>query len=94
MAICSDLKHLGRLGNSGMSCFNVGDHNILLCERSEDVDKAHAQGAQRAMILHGGAGNDSPGVQDFQGEERKDRRSSTIARADTFPAGSFTSSIP
>jgi catechol 2,3-dioxygenase-like lactoylglutathione lyase family enzyme len=25
----------GRLGNSGMSCFNVGDHNILLCEREE-----------------------------------------------------------
>ena len=23
----------GRLGNSVMSCFNVGDHNILLCER-------------------------------------------------------------
>jgi extradiol dioxygenase family protein len=33
------LKHLGRLGNSGMSCFNVGDHNILLCERSKDIDK-------------------------------------------------------
>jgi len=27
------LKHLGRLGNARMSCFNVGDHNILLCER-------------------------------------------------------------
>jgi len=27
------LKPLGRLGNSVMSCFNVGDHNILLCER-------------------------------------------------------------
>ena len=25
----------GRLGNSGMSCFNVGDHNILLCEREQ-----------------------------------------------------------
>jgi catechol 2,3-dioxygenase-like lactoylglutathione lyase family enzyme len=37
------LKHLGRLGNSGMSCFNVGDHNILLCERSKDVDKAHVE---------------------------------------------------
>jgi len=23
----------GRLGNSGMSCFTAGDHNILLCER-------------------------------------------------------------
>ena len=32
------LKHLGRLGNSGMSCFNVGDHNILLCERGPTVD--------------------------------------------------------
>ena len=37
------LKHLGRLGNSGMSCFNVGDHNILLCERSKEVDKAHVE---------------------------------------------------
>ena len=28
----------GRLGNSMMSCFNVGDHNILLCEREVAVD--------------------------------------------------------
>ena len=28
----------GRLGNSMMSCFNVGDHNILLCERAEPVN--------------------------------------------------------
>jgi catechol 2,3-dioxygenase-like lactoylglutathione lyase family enzyme len=32
------LKPLGRLGNSVMSCFNVGDHNILLCEREKPVD--------------------------------------------------------
>ena len=32
------LEPRGRLGNSGMSCFNVGDHNILLCERSSAVD--------------------------------------------------------
>ena len=31
------LTHVGRLGNSVMSCFNVGDHNILLCERDEPV---------------------------------------------------------
>lgn len=29
------LTSVGRLGNSGMSCFNVGDHNILLCERKQ-----------------------------------------------------------
>jgi extradiol dioxygenase family protein len=29
------LKPLGRLGNSVMSCFNVGAHNILLCEREQ-----------------------------------------------------------
>ena len=29
------LTSKGRLGNSGMSCFNVGDHNILLCERKD-----------------------------------------------------------
>jgi extradiol dioxygenase family protein len=27
------LTPMGRLGNSAMSCFNVGSHNILLCER-------------------------------------------------------------
>ena len=27
------LAPVGRLGNNIMSCFNVGDHNILLCER-------------------------------------------------------------
>ena len=29
------LKAVGRLGNQVMSCFNVGDHNILLCEREK-----------------------------------------------------------
>ena len=37
------LKHLGRLGNSGMSCFNVGDHNILLCERAANIDKSFTE---------------------------------------------------
>jgi catechol 2,3-dioxygenase-like lactoylglutathione lyase family enzyme len=26
------LEYLGRLGNSRMACFKVGNHNILLCE--------------------------------------------------------------
>jgi len=34
------LKPLGRLGNSVMSCFNVGDHNILLCEREQPLEGA------------------------------------------------------
>ena len=29
---------MGRLVNNIMSCFNVGDHNILLCERPNPVD--------------------------------------------------------
>jgi len=29
----------GRLGNSGMSCFNVADHSILLCARKQPVEK-------------------------------------------------------
>ena len=33
------LTAMGRLGNSGMSCFNVGDHNILLCERKDPESK-------------------------------------------------------
>ena len=31
------LMPLGRLGNSVMSCFNVGDHNILLCQRQQPL---------------------------------------------------------
>lgn len=37
------LKAMGRLGNNIMSCFNVGEHNILLCERSKPVDKPLAE---------------------------------------------------
>lgn len=37
------LKHLGRLGNSGMSCFNVGDNNILLCQRAANVDQSFVE---------------------------------------------------
>ncbi len=33
------LTSKGRLGNSGMSCFNVGDHNILLCERKDSQSR-------------------------------------------------------
>lgn len=29
----------GRLGNQVMSCFNVGDHNILLCEMAQPLDQ-------------------------------------------------------
>ncbi len=32
------LTPVGRLGNNIMSCFNVRDHNILLCERPNPVD--------------------------------------------------------
>ena len=33
------LNSMGRLGNSVMSCFNVGEHNILLCEVEHPEDK-------------------------------------------------------
>jgi len=35
------LAPVGRLGNAVMSCFNVGDHNILLCEREDRGRKPH-----------------------------------------------------
>ena len=35
------LDLLGRLGNSIMTCFNVGDHNILLCEVEEPMEAVH-----------------------------------------------------
>ena len=31
------LQYRGRLGNSGMCCFTVGGHDILLCQRKEKV---------------------------------------------------------
>ena len=37
----------GRLGNSIMACFNVGDHNILLCEREQPVEGS-SEGDHRA----------------------------------------------
>jgi len=37
------LKGLGRLGNSRMSCFNVDNQNILLCERGENIDKSFTE---------------------------------------------------
>jgi catechol 2,3-dioxygenase-like lactoylglutathione lyase family enzyme len=37
------LAHVGRLGDSGMSCFRVGDHSILLCERGDAVDKSFVE---------------------------------------------------
>ena len=37
------LEPKGRLGNSVMSCFNVGDHNILLCQRSSPLDSASVE---------------------------------------------------
>src|SRR5437867_9728881 len=33
------LKAVGRLNNNVMSCFNIDDHNILLCEREKPQDK-------------------------------------------------------
>ena len=48
-AFYSDLLGLearGRLGNSRMSCVNVGDHNILLCELDEPTEQASQRDAK------------------------------------------------
>ena len=45
------LKPLGRLGNSVMSCFNVGDHNILLCEREQPVEAEVDQRAHHSFTV-------------------------------------------
>jgi catechol 2,3-dioxygenase-like lactoylglutathione lyase family enzyme len=37
------LTYAGRLGNSGMACFTVADHNILLCERAATVDPSFVE---------------------------------------------------
>ena len=37
------LEPKGRLGNSMMSCFKAGNHNILLCERKEPIRRTPDQ---------------------------------------------------
>lgn len=37
------LEYQGRLGNSGMSCFTVGGHSILLCQRNDPVIRTPRQ---------------------------------------------------
>jgi extradiol dioxygenase family protein len=37
------LEAKGRLGNSKMSCFQVGGHSILLCERKEPITRTPQQ---------------------------------------------------
>ena len=37
------LEFKGRLGNSRMSCFTAGDHNILLCARKEPIVRTPEQ---------------------------------------------------
>lgn len=37
------LEYKGRLGNSRMSCFTVGGHSILLCQRKEPVVRTPEQ---------------------------------------------------
>jgi catechol 2,3-dioxygenase-like lactoylglutathione lyase family enzyme len=37
------LKRVGRLGDSGLSCFTVGGHSILLCRRNEPVVRTPEQ---------------------------------------------------
>ncbi len=37
------LEHKGRLGNSTMSCFTIGGHNILLCCRKEPLVRTPKQ---------------------------------------------------
>ena len=34
------LEHVGRLGNSRMTCFKAGEHRILLAERKNPQDVA------------------------------------------------------
>ena len=87
------LKHLGRLGNSGMSCFNVGDHNILLCERSKDVDKAHVEerNVHHSFTV---APETIPQACKIFKEKNVKIEELYYRKGGYFPGGSFTSSIP
>jgi len=37
------LSYRGRLGNSGMACFTVGGHDILLCQRKDRIVRTTEQ---------------------------------------------------
>ena len=37
------LEARGRLGNAVMSCFGVGEHNILLCQRDNPPDSSYRE---------------------------------------------------
>ena len=37
------LDHVGRLANSRQSCFKLGTHNIILCERKEPLHRSIQQ---------------------------------------------------
>ena len=87
------LKPLGRLGNSGMSCFNVADQNILLCERSANVDKTHVE---EANVHHSFTVTPETLVQACKVFPRREFPSTGFitARRVFSPEGNFISSIP
>ena len=37
------LEHVGRLANTPMSCFKLGNHNILLCQRNDPINRTIEQ---------------------------------------------------
>jgi catechol 2,3-dioxygenase-like lactoylglutathione lyase family enzyme len=39
------LDSLGRLGDSHMACFSVGEHRILICQRDQPIESVEAQNA-------------------------------------------------
>ena len=38
------LEHVGRLANTPMSCFKLGNHNILLCQRKDPINRTDRAG--------------------------------------------------
>ena len=46
------LEFKGRLGNSNMSCFTAGDHNILLCARKEPLVRTPQQDNRLHHAFH------------------------------------------
>jgi len=47
------LEHVGRLGNSRMTCFKAGDHSILLAERKnpQDVTAQHEEQVHHSFTV-------------------------------------------
>ncbi len=77
------LEHIGRLANSPMSCFKLGNHNILLCQRKDPLVRTVEQDGRLHHAFD----------VSFTISASKSTNPSTTGPAGSSPGGSSSSSI-